>query len=194
MIVTPTTTATRPISVTRKTVRLGMRIRSGDSAPEVSRSRRAIATRNTAPTRLVTTPVGTATALSEGTRARSSTSEPRTSAAPTSPATGSVVRARAKPRSLRASGRTRAGAHRPTKPMGPASVTAVADSSEARTTTVMRVARTGTPRPRAASSPRASASTRRAVSSSPTIPIRAMGSIWRTPSKPFWLMLPWFHW
>ncbi len=189
----PTSTATRTATVARNTARLGMRSRSGAPAPAVSRSRIAMTTRNTAPTRLVTTPVGTPTARFAGTRVRSSTSEPSTRAAPVSPAAGIDVRERAKPRKRRASGRTRAGAHRPTKPIGPASVTAAADSSAASTTTVTRVARTGTPTPRAASSPSASASTRRAVSIRPTSPASAIGSIWRTPSKPFWEMLPWFH-
>ncbi len=190
----PTSTATRTAVVVRKTVLVLMRSRSDSVAPAVSRTRTAMTIRKTAPTRLVTTPVGTATATSAGTRARSSTSEPITSAAPVRPATGRLARVRVKPRNLRASGRTSAGAHRPTNPMGPARVTAAVESRAARTTVMTRVARTGTPRPRAASSPRARASTRRARSSSPMRPATPIGATCSTPSNPCCAMLPWFHW
>ena len=53
------------------------------------------------------------------------------------------------------------GAHRPTKPIGPARVTAAAESSTASTMTVSRVRRTSRPSTVAVSSPRARMSRRR---------------------------------
>ena len=96
-IVTPTTTATSAASGGEedRPAADAQPVRRG-AAPAVSRARVAITTRNTAPTRLVTTPVGTATAVSAGTTARSSTSEPSTSAAPMRPASGRRTRDREK--------------------------------------------------------------------------------------------------
>ncbi len=89
---TPTSAATRVPVAVRKAVRLLMRSRSVSVVPAVSRALVAMTIRKTAPTRLVTTPVGTATATSAGMRLRSSTSEPRTSAAPTSAVAGRAPR------------------------------------------------------------------------------------------------------
>ncbi len=141
--------------------------------------------------REVTSPVGTATDASAPTTARSSTSARSTTAAPMSPATGMKTHERRTPGTSRRSGRTNAGAYRPTKPMGPATVTAAAASSTEASTAITRVARTSTPRLRAASSPSPSASSRRVMSSRIPSATTTTGAICATASKPFWPMPPW---
>jgi hypothetical protein len=114
----------------------------------------ASTTRNTTPRMVVTTPVGTSSAPCEPIAARSSTSAPISSATPVSADTGTSAAWRCRPGIAFASNRISAGAARPTNPIGPASVTAVADSRTPSTIAATLIRPTWTPSVRAWSSPR----------------------------------------
>ncbi|OSY49792.1 hypothetical protein BG846_04586 [Streptomyces fradiae ATCC 10745 = DSM 40063] len=132
-------------------------------------SRRASHRNSGAPNRAVTTPAATSLPVGEVTRA--SRSAASSSVAPHRAAAGSRTTCRRTPAS-----RTRCGAARPTKPIGPVTATAHAVSSTDSSTAVSRTRPTGTPSPRAVSSPVPRMSSVRASSSPPPSPAASSGS------------------
>ncbi len=89
-----------------------------------------------------------------------------------------------------ASSPTMAGAHSPTNPIGPATVTAAAVSRTAEAASARRLAPTRTPRLRATSSPSASRSRFRCSTSATSKADGDTGSTCTTPSRPRWLSEP----
>ncbi|CAM5260556.1 hypothetical protein SGRI78S_03010 [Streptomyces griseus subsp. griseus] len=135
-------------------------------------------------------PVGTSAPAWAPNTARSSTSAPSTTSTPASADAGMNAWCRTSPGIQVLSRRTTAGAHRPTKPTGPATATDTAASSTARMTAMLRVSRGLTPTTAAPSSPRARMSSRRPISISPANATSATGVSRSMDCMPIWASEP----
>ncbi len=133
-----------------------------------------------APMTVVTTPGGTSTPACAPSTARSRMSEASTMSTPTSPDRGSMVRFLCRAGMDLGSSRTITGAHSPTKPIGPAMVTAAADSSTASRVSQSRSRRTFTPSTVAVSSPSPRMSSRGPASIAAASAARITGPSWVT--------------
>ena len=126
--------------------------RESESNPDLTPCARTM--RKTAPMIEVTMPVGIDTESLPGTTDLSITSEPTTRSTPKIMDMRNMVRAWLNSATQRATIRANAGAHSPTKAMGPATVTALAARRTDSKTKVVRQTATLMPKLDAASSPR----------------------------------------